>query len=138
MTLKLKIETTPKKSKKRAFTLIELVVVISIIAVLAAAFTPKLSGYMEEARKVVVLDQAKRVLTAYESLILRSNTLTEKSSINTVVTSSGSPLTLAEITKIPSNFTIEQCRNLLNTEKYTFTMSNGKADTINPISNTSQ
>ena len=64
-------------SKNRAFTLIELVVVIAIVAVLAAAFTPKLSGYMDEARKVVVLDQAKRVLTAYESLNLKFNTLTE-------------------------------------------------------------
>lgn len=121
------------KNKKKGFTLIELVVVIAIIAVLAAAFTPKLSGYMEEARKVVVLDQAKRVLTAYESLSLRSNTLTEKSSINTVVTSSGSPLTLVEITKIPSNFTIEQCRNLLNTEKYDFNMTNGIVNEINSL-----
>lgn len=118
-------------SKKRAFTLIELVVVIAIVAVLAAAFTPKLSGYMDEARKVVVLDQAKRVLTAYESLNLKFNTLTEESPISSVVSLSGSPVTLSEITKIPSKFTIEDCRNLLNTEKYDFTMTNGIVTTIN-------
>lgn len=118
-------------SKKRAFTLIELVVVIAIVAVLAAAFTPKLSGYMDEARKVVVLDQAKRVLTAYESLNLKFNTLTEKDYIESVVSLSGSPVTLSEITKIPSKFTIEDCRNLLNTEKYDFTMAKGIVTTIN-------
>ncbi|CUO64102.1 prepilin-type N-terminal cleavage/methylation domain-containing protein [Clostridium disporicum] len=118
-------------SKNRAFTLIELVVVIAIVAVLAAAFTPKLSGYMDEARKVVVLDQAKRVLTAYENLNLKFNTLTEKDYIESVVSLSGSPVTLSEITKIPSKFTIEDCRNLLNTEKYDFTMTNGIVTTIN-------
>lgn len=118
-------------SKNRAFTLIELVVVIAIVAVLAAAFTPKLSGYMDEARKVVVLDQAKRVLTAYENLNLKFNTLTEESPISSVVSLSGSPVTLSEITKIPSKFTIEDCRNLLNTEKYDFTMTNGIVTTIN-------
>lgn len=118
-------------SKKRAFTLIELVVVIAIVAVLAAAFTSKLSGYMDEARKVVVLDQAKRVLTAYENLNLKFNTLTEKDYIESVVSLSGSPVTLSEITKIPSKFTIEDCRNLLNTEKYDFTMTNGIVTTIN-------
>ena len=54
MMLNLEIKTTSKKYKRRAFTLIELVVVIAIIAVLAASFTPKLSGYIEEARKVGV------------------------------------------------------------------------------------
>lgn len=118
-------------SKNRAFTLIELVVVIAIVAVLAAAFTPKLSGYMDEARKVVVLDQAKRVLTAYENLNLKFNTLTEKDYIESVVSLSGSPVTKDEITKIPITFTINQCRNLLNTEKYDFTMTNGIVTTIN-------
>ena len=133
MTLKFKIETTPKKSKKRAFTLIELVVVIAIIAVLAAAFTPKLSGYMDEARKVGVLDQAKRVLTAYESVNLKSNLLTDSSPISSVISSSGGLVTTDEITKIPLTFTIAQCRNILNTEKFNFTLTNGIANAPTPI-----
>ena len=121
-------------SKKEAFTLVELVVVIAIIAVLAAAFTPKLSGYIDEARKITVLDQAKRVLTAYEHINLKSNSLTENSSISSVISSSAGIITKEEITKIPETFTIAQCRNLLNTEKYTFTLSNGIVDTIKTIS----
>lgn len=121
MIINLKIKTN---SKKRAFTLIELVVVIAIIAVLAATFTPKLSGYIDEAKKVGALDQAKRVLTAYESINLKLNTLNEDSTVNSVIDSSGGIITSDEITKIPKNFTIAQCRNLLNTEKYSFTMAN--------------
>lgn len=133
MMLNLEIKTTSKKYKRRAFTLIELVVVIAIIAVLAASFTPKLSGYIEEARKVGVLDQAKRVLTAYESINLKSNSLTEKSSISSVISSSGGLVTTDEITKIPKDFTIAQCRKLLNTEKFDFTMDNGIVKKINQI-----
>ena len=133
MMLNLEIKTTSKKYKRRAFTLIELVVVIAIIAVLAASFTPKLSAYIEEARKVGVLDQAKRVLTAYESINLKSNSLTEKSSISSVISSSGGLVTTDEITKIPKDFTIAQCRKLLNTEKFDFTMDNGIVKKINQI-----
>ena len=122
----------PTYRKKRGFTLIELVVVIAIIAVLAAAFTPKLSGYIEQARKVSVLDQAKRVLTAYESITLKSSTLTENSNITAVINASGSLVTSDEITKIPHSFTIAQCRKLLNTEKHDFTMSNGQVNSITP------
>ena len=133
MMLNLEIKTTSKKYKRRAFTLIELVVVIAIIAVLAASFTPKLSGYIEEARKVVVLEQAKRVLTAYESAKLKSNSLTESSSISSVISSSGGLVSKDEITKIPGGFTIAQCRKLVNTEKFDFTMDNGIVKKINQI-----
>ena len=133
MMLNLEIKTTSKKYKRRAFTLIELVVVIAIIAVLAASFTPKLSGYIEEARKVVVLEQAKRVLTAYESAKLKSNSLTESSSISSVISSSGGLVSKDEITKIPEGFTIAQCRKLVNTEKFDFTMDNGIVKKINQI-----
>ena len=55
------------KKKKSAFTLIELIVVIAIIAILAAALTPSFTGYINEAKKVAVINQAKNVVTAYES-----------------------------------------------------------------------
>lgn len=135
MIINFKIYTKFKNSKKRAFTLIELVVVIAIIAVLAATFTPKLSGYIEEAKKVAVLDQAKRVLTAYESISLKSNSLTDNPSITSVIASSNGIVTEAEITKIPLTFTIDQCRDLLNTEKFTFTISKGQVSSITEVSN---
>lgn len=113
--------------KHKGFTLIELVAVMAIIAVLSAAFVPKISGYMNEAKKVSVLNEAKNVITAYESLVLRSSSLGESSTITNVINNSGGLLQSDDINKIKVDFTVAQCRNLLNTEKYTFNVENGKA-----------
>lgn len=123
------------KTKKRGFTLIELIAVIAITAVLAAAFTPKLSGYIDQAKKVSVLDQAKKILTAYEYVNLKSPSLSESSKISNVISLSTGLVTSEEITKIPLDFTVEQCRNILNSEKYDFTISDGKATNPFLISN---
>ena len=61
-----KLMTAKHKKKKSAFTLIELIVVIAIIAILAAALTPSFTGYINEAKKVAVINQAKNVVTAYK------------------------------------------------------------------------
>lgn len=116
-----------KNKKCKGFTLIELVAVMAIIAVLAAAFVPKISGYMDEAKKVSVLTEAKNVVTAYEATLLTSSTLSESSTISTVISKSNNLLASSDINKINTSFTVEQCRNLLNTEKYTFKVENGIA-----------
>ena len=70
-----KIILKSRKKKKKGFTLIELVAVLAIIAILSATFVPKFSNYITEAKKVTVLNQAKNVVTAYETCkkILESN-----------------------------------------------------------------
>lgn len=118
-----------KDNKRKGFTLIELVAVIAIISVLAAAFIPKISGYIDEAKKVSVLNEAKSVITAYESIAFNSSSLGENPKISAVISNSGSILTEADITKIDTEFTVEDCRNLLNTENFTFTIEDGKATT---------
>ena len=47
------------KNKKKAFTLIELMSVISIIAILAAVLLPNIVGYINRSKKTVVIDQCK-------------------------------------------------------------------------------
>ena len=63
-----KLMTTKHNKKKSAFTLIELIVVIAIIAILAAALTPSFTGYINEAKKVAVINQAKNVVTALSDI----------------------------------------------------------------------
>lgn len=121
-----------KKKKQKGFTLIELVAVIAIIAILAAALVPKVSGYMEESKKVAVLSQAKNVVTAYEAVSLK-NSLTESTTIATLLTKSGNLLADVDVSKLDTALTVAACKNLLDTEKYTFTISDGKATTVSSI-----
>ena len=58
--MKLKSKTIKSKKKKKGFTLIELVAVLAIIAILSAAFVPKVGNYITEAKKVAVLNEAKK------------------------------------------------------------------------------
>ncbi len=46
-------------NKKKAFTLIELMSVIAIIAILAAVLVPSIVGYINRSKKIVVIDQCK-------------------------------------------------------------------------------
>ena len=57
-----------RKDKNDGFTLVELVAVMAIIAILAAAFIPRFGNYLTEAKKVGILNEAKSIVTAYESV----------------------------------------------------------------------
>lgn len=52
------------KNKEKAFTLIELIAVISILTVIIAIFLPKIQGFFMEAKKVEVIDQARKIRMA--------------------------------------------------------------------------
>lgn len=74
-----------KGKKKKGFTLIELVAVVAIIGILAALLVPKIAGYIEDAKKTKVVDQARQVYMAVQThntkadsiLPLESTTVTE-------------------------------------------------------------
>ena len=51
-------ESRKKQKKKKAFTIIELVVVMCIVGILASALIPQVGGYITEAKKMKVVDQS--------------------------------------------------------------------------------
>lgn len=84
-----------KDKKKKGFTLIELVAVVAIIGILAAILVPKIAGYMNEAKKTKVIDQARKVLLAVETYNMKHDkkiTLAESG----VVTRAGESTTTVE------------------------------------------
>ena len=50
------------KNKKKAFTIIELMAVISIIAILSAVLVPTVSGYINRTKKSNIVVQSRNVL----------------------------------------------------------------------------
>ena len=132
-----KLITAKHKKKKSAFTLIELIVVIAIIAILAAALTPSFTGYINEAKKVAVINQAKNVVTAYESAKVKSsNTYTLDTTVDTFADGSAL-LDPKDVNKL-SNTSIGNCYSIVNTEEYDITLTNnGTFNELKAISSTS-
>ena len=132
-----KLITAKHKKKKSAFTLIELIVVIAIIAILAAALTPSFTGYINEAKKVAVINQAKNVVTAYESAKVKSsNTYTLDTTVDTFADGSAL-LDPKDVNKL-SNTSIGNCYSIVNTEEYDITLKdNVTFNALKSISSTS-
>lgn len=105
--------------KKKGFTLVELVAVMAIIVVLAAAFVPKIGNYIEEARKVTVLNEAKDIVTAYESVSYKSSIGAEDIIKGSDLQGTNKPIEAGTLEKL-STFTVAQCRMLLDSENYSF------------------
>ena len=131
--LNLKIKTLKSKKKKKGFTLIELVAVLAIIAILSAAFVPKVDNYITEAKKVAVLNEAKTVVTAYEGASYKLNS---NESITISDLTAKGYLEENSIKKISPNFSVAQCKQLMDTENYTFDMESEYASEPKEISNT--
>lgn len=54
------------KSTRRAFTLIELIVVLAILAVILIVVTPKITGYVSEAKETSLKHNAMAAMHAAE------------------------------------------------------------------------
>lgn len=120
-----KLITAKHKKKKSAFTLIELIVVIAIIAILAAALTPSFTGYIKESRKVAVINQAKNVVTAYESVNAKTTkSISKNQSVSDFISSYGGDLITTEDFKNIdiSTITVDDCFKAIDSDTYTFNL----------------
>ncbi|MFR4230634.1 type II secretion system protein [Clostridium sp.] len=119
------------KNKKKGFTLIELVAVMAIIAILSAAFIPRFGDYITQAKKVSILNEAKSIVTAYESVKYKSTTKNENETIGSDLQGDNLPIEKDSLKKL-GNATVAQCKLLLDTENHDFTLN----DNTITISNT--
>ncbi len=77
----------PRLQTGRAFTLVELLIVISIVALLIALILPAMSGARESARRVVCMQNARQVSTAL--LVLATDNKGWINGVNAAYTSAG-------------------------------------------------
>mgnify|MGYP000110601410 FL=1 len=119
------------KNKKKGFTLIELVAVMAIIAILSAVFIPRFGNYITQAKKVSILNEAKSIVTAYESVKYKSTTKNENETIGSDLQGDNLPIEKDSLKKL-GNATVAQCKLLLDTENHDFTLN----DNTITISNT--
>ena len=110
------------KNKKKGFTLIELVAVMAIIAILSAAFIPRFGNYITQAKKVSILNEAKSIVTAYESVKYKSTTKNENETIGSDLQGDNLPIEKDSLKKL-GNATVAQCKLLLDTENHDFTLN---------------
>ena len=129
----MKIKIIKLKISKKGFTLIELVTVLAIIAILSSALIPKIGNYITEAKKVAILNEAKTVVAAYESSKVKISSDETNTNINHLITKKF--LDSDSIKKIPTDFSVSQCKQLMDTENYTFTINSGYATPPQKINN---
>ncbi|MGL5646785.1 MAG: type II secretion system protein [Clostridium sp.] len=119
-----------KNKKKKGFTLIEMVAVVAIIGILAAILVPKVTGYMNEAKKTEIVDQARKVTQAYETAKMKgkdqdNTTATHDVDTDTTVDNIENPTMLslldvadktaakALLTKLDNDTTIGECQQIV-------------------------
>ena len=78
-----------KLIKKEGFTLIEMLAVISIILILSSVLFPKVAGYINEGKKLKVVDQCRKVVMASESYNLRYSELGKNSKVSSLLNLTG-------------------------------------------------
>lgn len=109
------------KRKKKGFTLIELIAVVAIIGILAAILVPKIAGYMNEAKKTKVIDQARKVVMAVDTYQMRRDTTFTGTKVSDVIANAsikeylgGDSVTLDNtLPNLTADMTIADCRAIV-------------------------
>lgn len=122
------------KNKNKGFTLIEVVAVMAIITILAAVLIPNVTGYITEARKFEVLEQARKVILTVETINMKSkNTISKDALISSVISERTTGLIESKDIDLLDSAVkkISDCYNVVDIDEYDFTIKeSGTLDTV--------
>lgn len=118
-------------NKKSGFTLIELIAVIAIIIILSGVLLPKVIGYVQEAKKLKVVDQCRKVVMVTESYNLRYIPLEKNQNVSSIIKKDGISKYIQEeeFKNIDiTNTTLQDCYNVVNGAEFDF---NSESEVLN-------
>ncbi len=118
--------------KKSGFTLIEVIAALAIISIMAAVLVPKVSKYVEEAKKTKALEDVRQVILAVEEYNISSGKTIDKSTKFSVIKSTvkSEVADISSISTINDDMTYGQMEGLINEGK-SFELNDGKIKIIN-------
>ena len=116
--------------KKGGFTLIEVIAVIAIIGIMASVLLPKFTKYINEAKKLKVVEQSRKVVMAVEAYNMKADhQIPKTASISTAKGNSGVSKYFEDITnetdKLVETMTVQDCYNIVNGDEFSINTETG-------------
>ncbi|MDS0526089.1 type II secretion system GspH family protein [Clostridium sp. SHJSY1] len=102
--------------KSKGFTLVEMLAVLAIMSILFVVFTPKVAGYIKEAKKTKALEEVRQVVLAIDTYNIKSNnTVSGDSKYGTIKERIGSSdfIDFTRIKSINLDMTYQKMKELL-------------------------
>lgn len=106
------------KSKKKGFTLIELVGVIAIMGILVIIFSKNITGYIDEAKKTKVVEQARRVVMAVDTYEMKKGGDLSETKISSIKENNSVNAYIGDdLVNLSDEMKVSDCRHIVNGSK---------------------